>query len=277
MMVEQRALRFRCQSCWLFGVLSLPARPLARGVLIVTGGPQYRVGSHRQFALLARALAARGIPVLRFDYRGMGDSEGAPRNYEHINDDLDSAVRQFFDAVPELEELVLWGLCDGATAATLYAYRERRIGGLILLNPWVRTESGLARATLRHYYLARLLDPDFWRKLAAGGFRPLAALRSLRQLSGAARARPANADATPPQRMFDGLSRFGGRILIILSGDDLTAREFAALQQSSAAWRRLSSGPAVQQVELAQANHTFSRAPWREQVEHLCAQWIASW
>ncbi|KAB8057318.1 hydrolase 1, exosortase A system-associated, partial [Janthinobacterium violaceinigrum] len=58
----------------LVGILSLPAAPGPRGVLIVTGGPQYRVGSHRQFVLLARALAAQGVPVLRFDLRGMGDS-----------------------------------------------------------------------------------------------------------------------------------------------------------------------------------------------------------
>jgi uncharacterized protein len=37
----------------------------------------YRVGPHRQFLLLARDWAADGIPVMRFDYQGQGDSEGA--------------------------------------------------------------------------------------------------------------------------------------------------------------------------------------------------------
>ena len=82
--VRQLALRFRCAD----DARGAPGRhtdPAAcagpRGVLIVTGGPQYRAGSHRQFVLLARFLAARGMAVLRFDYRGMGDSEGAPRDY----------------------------------------------------------------------------------------------------------------------------------------------------------------------------------------------------
>ncbi len=50
------------------------------GVAIIVGGPQYRAGSHRQFILLARRLAHAGIPALRFDYRGMGDSPGAMRS-----------------------------------------------------------------------------------------------------------------------------------------------------------------------------------------------------
>lgn len=280
MKVEQSALCFECQSCWLLGILSLPVPAptpaLARGVLIVTGGPQYRVGSHRQFALLAHHLATLGIPVLRFDYRGMGDSEGEPRTFEQIDDDLQAAISQFFEAVPSLKELVIWGLCDGATAAVSYAWKDHRVCGLILLNPWVRTAPGVARATLRHYYVARLLEASFWRKLASGRFKPVAAARSLQQLSSAACIKEKDSSA-PPQRLFDGLSRFAGRVFIILSGDDLTAREFSDLQNSSVAWRALTSAPSVQQSKLARANHTFSRRVWRDEVARLCADWITSW
>ena len=73
---EEVPLSFACQDCRLYGVLHRPRSRGRSGVLIVVGGPQYRVGSHRQFVLLARFLAGRSIPVLRFDYRGMGDSEG---------------------------------------------------------------------------------------------------------------------------------------------------------------------------------------------------------
>ncbi len=275
MLSEQHALRFSCQSCSLQGILSLPATPQARGVLIVTGGPQYRAGSHRQFALLAQHLAGAGIPVLRFDYRGMGDSEGEVRTYEHLDEDLQAAVATFFDAVPCLQELVIWGLCDGAAAAAYYAHQESRVCGLILLNPWVRTAPGIARATLRHYYLARLFDRAFWRKLASGRIALGAAARSLRQLSAAARASQSSA-GTPAQRLYDALARFQGRVLIVLSGEDLTAREFVDLQQGSAAWRTLLAAPAVQQVHVAHANHTFSRRLWRDQVALLCSDWLAA-
>jgi exosortase A-associated hydrolase 1 len=282
MMVEQRALHFECQSCQLIGILSLPAqqRPEStpRGVLIVTGGPQYRVGSHRQFVLLAHELAAAGMPAMRFDYRGMGDSAGEARTFEQVEQDLKAAIQQFFDSVPGLKELVIWGLCDGATAAAYYCINDQRICALILLNPWVRTNAGIARATLRHYYIKRLLDPAFWRKLLSGRFKAGPAARSLRDLSNAARQRETAPDAgAPPQRMLGALLRFRGRILIILSGDDLTASEFLDLQRDSSQWRTLMAAPTVRQLTLAHANHTFSRRVWRDEVARICTHWLASW
>ncbi|MEO6566032.1 MAG: alpha/beta fold hydrolase, partial [Casimicrobiaceae bacterium] len=81
--------------------------------MIVVGGPQYRVGSHRQFALLARALARVGIPALRFDYRGMGDSEGDRRSFDEIDADIAAAIDTLCREA-HLARVVLWGLCDGA-------------------------------------------------------------------------------------------------------------------------------------------------------------------
>ena len=96
---EEQTLSFQCAGDVLQGVVTLPSSTrqpaAARGVVVVVGGPQYRAGSHRQFTLLARALAARGIPVLRFDCRGMGDSEGAQRDFEQLDDDIGAAVSGF--------------------------------------------------------------------------------------------------------------------------------------------------------------------------------------
>lgn len=102
---EEYPLHFCCHDAWLYGIASLPVQttgttaPVTRGVMIVVGGPQYRAGSHRQFTLLARHLAAQGIPVLRFDYRGMGDSDGQQRTFEAIHDDLLCATNTFFERV----------------------------------------------------------------------------------------------------------------------------------------------------------------------------------
>ena len=63
---------FACAGDTLMGILAKPETPADTGVIVIVGGPQYRVGSHRQFVLLSRALAAAGYAVLRFDYRGMG-------------------------------------------------------------------------------------------------------------------------------------------------------------------------------------------------------------
>ena len=158
MNVQEHALAFACNDSWLYGILSIPENTSSRGVLVVVGGPQYRAGSHRQFTLLARDLAAYGVPVLRFDCRGMGDSEGEPRIFEDIEEDLQCAIDKFMEEIPGLDEVVIWGLCDAASAALFYAHRDPRVTGLVLLNPWVRSEQGEAKAYLKHYYLARFFE-----------------------------------------------------------------------------------------------------------------------
>ena len=278
------AVRFACQGEDLFGILSLPAQPRRRGVLVVVGGPQYRAGSHRQFTLLARGLAEQGFATFRFDYRGMGDSAGLPRTFEDVGDDLGAAVDQFVALVPSLDEVVIWGLCDGASAALFYAHQDPRIKGLVLLNPWVRTNEGLAKATLKHYYRARLLEPELWKKLLRGrfAFRSAAAslLAQIRTVLGSRyrmRGKDTN-DASSvqlalPERMHLGLKRFGGDVLFIFSGADLTAKEFLDLASGSAQWQSLLNASRVTQRFLADADHTFSRRIWREQV----LKWTVGW
>jgi len=280
MQPDELALAFRCEDDTLYGVLSAPAAPAARGVLIVVGGPQYRAGSHRQFTLLARALARQGIPAMRFDYRGMGDSSGAPRNFEAVEADLRAAVDQFYAASPGLQEVVLWGLCDAASASLFYARHDPRVRGLVLLNPWVRTAQGEAKATLKHYYRQRLMAPELWRKLLRGRFDYRAAWQSLRRVLAGARSKPASGDgdgASLPQRMLAGWQGFAGPILLITSGNDLTAREFLDLGQDDPHWHACLAAARVQRQSLAEADHTFSRAAWRAQVEDWTAAWLRDW
>jgi len=280
----ERAFSFSCGGDALIGILHLPAAPLPRGVVVVVGGPQYRAGSHRQFTLLARQLAASGIPVLRFDYRGMGDSEGAMRAFDDVTEDLRTALDHFFAEVPELREVVLWGLCDGATAAALYAPQDARVAGVVLLNPWIRTEQGAARATLRHYYSARLREPELWRKLADGRFDLAGSLRSILGV-----ARNALVPATPqasvsggacgnalPERLHAALASFDGRVLVLLAGADLTAQEFADTVHAPH-WRALLEGPRAECRILAQADHTFSHREWHEQMVDWTQAWLESW
>lgn len=285
MNASEQALRFACRNRALIGVLHLPAEPASRGVLIVTGGPQYRTGSHRQFVLLGRHLARQGIAVMRFDYRGMGDSEGEVRTFERIDRDLRAAIRAFCNAAPALRELVLWGLCDGATAAALYASSDRRITGLVLLNPWVRTQAGAARATLRHYYVRQLVSAAFWRKLASGAVDATGAMKSFMQTASSALTTgamrrshtDAGAAADLPARLHRALTRFPGRVLVILSGADLGAREFSALPDRHPHWRLLMDDSRVTRADIADANHTFARKVWRDRVADLTTEWIQSW
>lgn len=276
--MHERALRYACGKAALYGILSLPQAPGPVGVVIVVGGAQYRAGSHRQFALLARDLAATGIPVLRFDQRGMGDSEGEAPGFEHLEDDLGATIDRFFLEVPDLERVVLWGLCDGATAAALYAPRDSRVAGLALLNPWVRTEQGAAQALARHYYRARLFDPALWRKIAGGRFDWRSALGALARTIATARrqvhATDAAAGASLPDRMFSALEAFPGQVLLLLSGADLTAREFDDLGREPGAWRRLLAGARFTRRDLREADHTLSRRTWHAQAVEATRDWL---
>lgn len=275
---------FACEGETLCGVLHLGAPEATRGVLIVVGGPQYRVGSHRQFLLLARQLAANGIPVLRFDYRGMGDSEGALRDFDHIGPDIRAALDWFTNRVEGLNEIVIWGLCDAASAAAFYAHTDPRVAGLVLLNPWVRTQAGEAKAYMKHYYVRRLIAPEFWGKVFALRWNVRATMASLAGFLRALRSQGNLRDDVKsdhhlplPERMRNALSKFPRPTLVILSGQDLTAAEFRDAVQSSGAWRDWTAQPHVKIREFPEADHTFSSRPWRDRVADWTLSWVRSW
>ncbi|WP_218017861.1 hydrolase 1, exosortase A system-associated [Roseateles chitosanitabidus] len=288
-------LGFDCEGDALVALLSEPAAAAGdeataeTGVLLIVGGPQYRVGAHRQFTLLARALAASGTPCLRLDYRGMGDAEGAMRDFADVDADIGAAIDAWQGARPRLRRVVIWGLCDAASAALLYAHRRRdpRVAGLCLANPWVRTETSLARAQVKHYYLDRLRQPAFWRKLLSGRVG-LSAVRELLGKLALARAPAAASGATGDgaargardtrhysEQMADGLRGFAGPVLLILSGDDVVAQEFLdRCRDGGPAWQALLSRPGLRRADLAEADHTFSTAAWRARVERLTADFV---
>jgi exosortase A-associated hydrolase 1 len=280
MSFTEKAVTFDCAGESLLGILALPELPRPVGVVIVVGGPQYRVGSHRQFLLLSRALADAGYPTMRFDYRGMGDSTGELRNFEGISDDIHAAIDAFQTSCPELSQFVLWGLCDAASACLLYwdATQDSRVNGLVLLNPWVRSETTLARAHIKHYYGQRLLQAEFWRKLLTGklglgraisGF--FGSLKSARQ-EGALDAK--DKELPFQKKMARGIEAFPRRVLLLLSGNDYTAKEFLEAVQADQMWTSALRQSRVTRVDIAEADHTFSSAEWRGQVENITREWL---
>lgn len=283
--VTERAVLFGCQQAALVGVLSLPvAAARDTGVLIVVGGPQYRAGSHRQFVLLARALAAAGFPALRFDYRGMGDSEGALRSFEAVQEDLAAATDALLREQPGLRRVVLWGLCDGASAALMYwqATRDARIAGLALANPWVRSQASQARTQVRHYYTQRLRERAFWVKLLSGKVALSALSGLLRSLAtmlrptAAGAGGPAAGDDRPYQaRMAEAWAAFPGPLLLLTSGQDYTAKEFLDTAHGDAAWHGALERPGLTRHALAQADHTFSDPAASREAEALTCAWLA--
>lgn len=270
MNIVDTALLFDCEGDELLGIISAPEigeSPL--GVLVIVGGPQYRAGSHRQFVLLARHLAASGLPCMRFDYRGMGDGSGEQRSFEAVDADVRAALDAFFARQPGLRKVVLWGLCDGASAACFCAPTDERIAGLVLLNPWVKTEAGIAKTYLKHYYLRRLTDPAFWKKLVSGR---VALGASVGGVAGAIRAASKGAggsdaaDSSLPGRMAASLDAAGLPFAVFLSRRDYVAREFEGVLAESVAWKRLMDGGRCITTARFDTDHTFSSATARDEV-----------
>lgn len=228
------------------------------GLLVVVGGPQYRAGSHRMFTLLCRRMADSGVPAMRFDVRGMGDSTGMERRFDELDEDIAAAIDEFQRRVPSLTSVVLWGLCDGASASCLYDPADARVKEVILVNPWVRTPAGAARTTLRHYYGRRVFRADFWKKMLVGRLRWRDTFRSFLQ---AVRTAIGSADTSGPSladSMADGLLRAQRRFWLILSEDDLVAQEFVDVALPTRAWTRAVDVLEVDRLNLPRANHTLA-------------------
>jgi len=120
------------------------------GILHTAEGTQQKLGwvfchpfaeeklwAHRVYVNLARELAKKSWPVLRFDYRGYGDSEG---NFEDftIDDqlaDIDCAIARLMAEVPELQSVGLIGLRYGATLAAMAAENNPQVSRLVLWDP----------------------------------------------------------------------------------------------------------------------------------------------
>ena len=286
----ERGLRFVCEGESLVGVLSLPdGEPAAVGVVIVVGGPQVRVGSHRQFLLLARRLAAAGHAVLRFDVRGMGDATGEFPGFEALGPDLAAAVATLRQQVPAVRRVVLWGLCDAASAALMSSPASAGVAGvdgMVLLNPWARHADTQVRTEVKQYYAKRVLDPVFWRKLLAGRVNVFQATGELagklwRLLrSRLAPAAVADADTgtdTPAdyrERMARGALGFSGPQLYILSGNDHVCAEFLDYSKDHPRLAGLWQRPGVTRLDLPQADHTFSSAQLRAVVEEATLRWL---
>ncbi len=255
----------------MIGVLARPAaggaaKPI--GVVIVVGGPQTRVGSHRQFVLMARAMASAGYPCLRFDYTGMGDSAGPAPDFEQVGPDIRRACDALVAALPACERIALWGLCDGATAALLYAANDERIAAVIAANPWARSAATRSAALVSEHYGSRLHSPEFWKKLLSGRVKVFSAAREA--LGHAWRARRAGKDsaasrgASLPERLARMLDAPSMVVRLQISGRDLTAAEFGIAMKAA----QMLEGSSATTLRLDQADHTFSEPEaWRAVIE----------
>ncbi len=156
----------------LVGILTQAAdcRPGERpAVVILNSGIIHRVGHHRMYVALARALAGAGHQVLRFDLSGIGDSErrvDALPWLEGVVADIREAV-DWLAATQGVRRVIVLGLCAGADHALIYGMSDPRVCGLVLLDPSIPPTHGYyLRYVARH-----LMRPRSWLMFAADSRR----------------------------------------------------------------------------------------------------------
>ena len=178
----RRLIAFPCAGETLIG--SIDEADGTTGLLIVSGGNEIRSGAHRGMALLATALSARGVPVFRYDRRGVGDSSGYNSGYTGAQDDLIAAPpRPFASRPPRMTRIVGFGNCDAATTLALFG-RVAGIDAIVLANPWVVDDDDPLppAAAIRARYAERLRDPAIWRRALSGDIDIGKAIRGLRKI-----------------------------------------------------------------------------------------------
>ena len=222
-MTNRRHFTFACEGADLVGTLD--GRAGGVGLLIVSGGNEIRAGAFSGQARLAAEIAAAGFPVLRYDRRGVGDSEGDNRGFRSSTPDIAAALAAFRTECPQVQRLVALGNCDAASALMMAS--GAGCDGLVLCNPWTYESEDVAAPpppqAIRARYAARLKNPrELWRLLSGGvDLRKLA--RGL-----AASMRPAALPTGLLEDMRGGLAGFAGDVRILLAGRDRTAQAFAA-------------------------------------------------
>ena len=164
--VREKAVRFG-KSASLVGVLSEPstASTSLPAVLLLNSGILHRVGACRLYVQLARALAARGFVVLRFDYSGIGDSE-ARRDSLPFEESAVIETREAMDWLAQAKgarRFVLAGLCSGADMAHETARVDERVAGLGMIDPYAYHTRGY---WLR-YYAHRVVRWSYWKRWVA--------------------------------------------------------------------------------------------------------------
>lgn len=162
----------------LCGVLHAPsaaAGPDATAVIFITAGLIHKTGPFRLYVELGRTLATHGIPSLRFDLSGIGESANCDSG-ESAEQSAVTDVRAAMNAIEEelgLTRFVLAGLCSGAEVAHRAAVADKRVCGFIAMDGYI------VRTPYYYFwhYLPRVFSLhkwiDFarskWRRLTNGG------------------------------------------------------------------------------------------------------------
>ncbi|MEM9607876.1 MAG: alpha/beta fold hydrolase [Actinomycetota bacterium] len=108
-------------------------------IVVVTGS--WTTSKEQQANFYARQLAGNGITALTFDFRGFGQSEGEPRDWEHPArkaEDIHAAI-DFASTIEGVDpdRIGALGVCASAGYQSVNASTDPRVKALGLVAPWL--------------------------------------------------------------------------------------------------------------------------------------------
>jgi pimeloyl-ACP methyl ester carboxylesterase len=273
--VRESPFEFDFDGEQLTGVLTEPAS-MAPGegqlcAILLNPGAVRRIGHHRMWVEVARRWAARGVPTLRLDVVGVGDSGGPEGMYEARTSFQRAEIsKQVLASFDELERrglpgaFIVGGLCSGAYWGLHAALADDRVRGLLLVNLlaffWsedfgAMRDARRTRALLRERDLgtiARIVATDRWR--LARMARVL-----VRRARGGARRGEAESPAGDIVGVLEHLREHDVETLLLLSLGEPLYDDFVAF----GLLERLAEWPNLSLERIPTAEHVF-RSAWSQ-------------
>jgi pimeloyl-ACP methyl ester carboxylesterase len=258
----------------LSGILTEPVSAVEADlcVVLLNAGAVRRIGPQRMWVEAARRWAALGVPTLRFDAAGIGDSDGDDQGFARRGIFHRRAFSgQVVAAFDELERrglpgrFLVGGMCSGAYWGLHAALGDRRVRGLLLMNllafVW-SPELGAARDARR----ARALLHDrnlgtVIRIVATDRWRMARMLRAKLSRSGSTHGASRFTDQTAAT--LDALREGDVETLLLLSLEEPLMDDLIA----DGLLDRLAQWPNLQLERIAARDHVF-RALWSQRQVH---------
>lgn len=248
-------------------------------ILILNTGIVHRVGHNRMYVALARLLARLDHMVLRFDFSGIGDSE--PRaddlspwdgSQEEIKEALD-----WLERTQNAQSVVLVGLCSGADHAVLYGHKDKRIVGLVLMDPSIPA----TRRFYMQYVMRRIVYLRSWLNVILGrslimrlwAEKALAAITRVRPVQGLNLEIP-QVYSRVEQAYQNAVDR-GVHILAIFTAGLETTRQ-TYREQMTDGFSDVQFKDQLQLEFFVNCDHTFSSKADRSKLAELLVSWLGT-
>lgn len=299
---REEAIRIPVESVELAATLICVEEPVRdTGIVFVHGWSGNRLGPHGILATIARRCGREGIPSLRFDFRGRGESGGEGMNVSlsTMADDLVRAT-EFFRKRAGVRKVVLVGICSGGNVAVGTLPRFREISGLVLLSVYPFSDGdsfGRDVGRFWHFfrvYLKKAGQRETWRRLFAGELHLGRVLQTLfghffrkneekegstpgdapedtspGKVARAAEKESRSADEDAPKQYLAGLNASTPAVMVYGTADPDAgaAQEYFEQYAGESDW-------SVEFVTISGANHNFSSAAWTEQIAGLTVDFV---